>query len=105
MVTGIAQTERGPGGECLQCPMAQWRTAKDGAGNAARGQACKEVRYLLMALPDGSFPEVIRATPGSLGNIKSYMLRLAREKRAFWSVFTKLVLVEDKNEGGSNAGR
>lgn len=67
-----------PGGDCPSCPFAQWGSEpprKPGGANG-KGQACKQMRQLLLLLPDGGFlPYVFNLPPTSLKAWNDYAVR------------------------------
>jgi hypothetical protein len=84
-----------PGGRCNQCPKAQFGSAKQG-----HGQACKQVRQMLLVRPGEILPMLISVPPTSLKAMSQYFLGLTGRQIPYWAVTTKMRLERDKNEGG-----
>jgi hypothetical protein len=84
-----------PGGECAVCPYAQFGSAANG-----HGQACKQVRQLLILRPGARVPCLLTVPPTSLKNCGQYFLMLYGRGLPFWAVVTKLALEKTTNEDG-----
>jgi len=84
-----------PGGECAECPYAQF-----GSSTKGRGQACKQVRQLLMVRPGEILPHLITVPPTSLRPASQYFLMLLGQRIPFWGVTTRIRLERAKNEAG-----
>jgi hypothetical protein len=84
-----------PGGPCRMCPNAQFDSAPQG-----RGQACKQVRQLLVLRPDEALPRLLSVPPTSLKNAAQYFVLLASKNIAHWAVVTRMRLERTENEGG-----
>ena len=82
-----------PGGECAECPYAEF-----GSSSKGRGQACKQVRQMLLVRPGEILPHLITVPPTSLRNAAQYFLRLLGLKIPFWGVTTKIRLERARNE-------
>lgn len=92
-ITGIGD----PGGECLHCPLNEWKTGKDG-----RGKACKEVHRIFILTKESLLPYLVALPPTSgsaryEGSFSTYMVRLASKLKAYDAVLTKLKLIQDTN--------
>lgn len=90
-ITGIGD----PGGDCVTCPYAQFKSDAKG-----RGQACSQRRLIFMVRENNLLPMVISAPPGSLGNAKKYLTGLSNNSYFKHHVLTRLTLEKDKNEDG-----
>jgi hypothetical protein len=91
-VVGIGE----PGGECMQCPLAQFGSDT----KTHRGQACKAIRQLFLLRGDSLLPMVLALPPTSLKAAKQYMMRLAGQAIPYWAVATKIGLEPAQNAGG-----
>jgi len=89
-----------PGGDCHKCPLAQYGTATDEAGNPGKGQACKQMRLLLFLRQDDMIPMIISLPPTSIQNAKKYFLRLVANGYPYYGVTTQLRLEQAKSGGG-----
>lgn len=78
-----------PGGECGNCPMNEFGSAKNG-----HGKACKESRAVFLVRSGDHLPIVVNVPPGSLKNLKQYLMRLPAP---FFQVVTRLTLRKEKN--------
>ena len=83
-----------PGGPCASCPHSQWGSKEDG-----RGQACKQMRLLLMLREGDMLPVAVVAPPTSLGPLRKLFLRLVSKNVPYWSVVLRLGLVKEKSAG------
>jgi hypothetical protein len=90
-----------PGGECRHCPMAGWESDPKGG----RGQACKEIRRILLLRGDHLLPELVNVPPTSLRNAQQYFLRLASRRIPYWSLITTLRLEKASNADGIDYAR
>lgn len=84
-----------PGGECMDCPMAEFGSdTKNG-----RGQACKQNVLLFLLRPDSTIPMVVKVPPSSVKAIKSFVLRLAGRSVPPFGVVLSLALKKTQNAG------
>lgn len=81
-----------PGGNCAECPWAQFKSARNPDGSQAAGQACKELRQMLVLLPGQMLPHRLDVPPTSLQGFTKYSLNLVYSGDAYWGVVTKLGL-------------
>jgi hypothetical protein len=88
MVTGIGN----PGGPCEQCKFNQFGSSKN-----ERGKACKESRAVFLCREGDNLPIVVNIPPGSLKNLKQYLMRLPAP---YFQVITRLKLSKVKNKDG-----
>lgn len=83
---------------CKECPLNQWGSATDDSGAQTRGKACKETTQLFILREGENLPNVVSVPPGSLANLKKYLLKLP--VKYFYCV-TELSLESDKNDRGT----
>lgn len=83
-----------PGGECVDCPMAQFGSALKGSG-----QACKANTLLFLLQPDSLVPMVVKAPPTSLKPLKSFMYRLMNERIPMFGAVLSFGLQKMKGSG------
>lgn len=88
MLKGIGK----PGGDCEACPNNQFGSGKNGSG-----KACKETRSLFLIREKDQLPIVVNIPPGSLKNVKQYLMRLPAP---YFQVITRLTLKTEKNGQG-----
>lgn len=81
-----------PGGECSRCPFAAFGTSKNPDGSPGTGQACKEIRQLLVLLPGQFLPHVLAVPPTSVRNFMQYSMNLISSGVPYWGVVTRLQL-------------
>lgn len=93
MIHGIGT----PGGECERCPLNEYGTSQKGGGKHGRGKACKETRAVFLVRQTDNLPIVVNFSPGSLKNLKQYLLKLPAK---YWQVITRLTLEKQKNADG-----
>lgn len=98
--TGIGD----PGGECASCPYAQFKSARNPDGSQGAGQACKELRQMLVLLPGQMLPHRLDVPPTSLQGFNKYSMNLIYSGDAYWSVVTKFGL-EIIHSGGYPVAR
>jgi hypothetical protein len=89
--TGIGN----PGGPCNKCPLSEFGSAPSG-----RGQACKQVRQLLVLRPDNMLPHLLSVPPTSLKAAAQYFINLSSRNLHHWGLVTKLRLERTVNEAG-----
>lgn len=70
-ITGVTRDghERG----CANCPMNQWGSGEDEAGQATAGKACKEMRRVFFVLPGYQLPAFVSFPPTSLKSFDEYI--------------------------------
>lgn len=84
-----------PGGKCKQCPLAEYETAANGAG-----QACKAMKRLFLLLPEDLLPTLLTLPPTSLKPCREYFMRLIQKGVAYDALATKISLDSAKTDGG-----
>lgn len=92
--------ERGigkPGGQCTECPNAQFKTARGGEG---AGQACKQMVLLFILRADQLLPMALTIPPSSLKNARKYLLGLASKGIAYRTIETFFGLEKAQSGGG-----
>jgi len=89
-----------PGGACADCPFSQFGSAAKG-----HGQACKQLRRLLLIPPGEILPYILTVPPTSLKVCGQYFLNLYSKKIPYWAVVTRLRLEGTKNEDGVSFAR
>jgi len=91
-----------PGGDCRQCPHAQFGTSMNADGTQGKGQACSERIRLFLLTAGITVPQMIVLPPTSLQAARKYFLRLASKGEGipYYGVVTRLKLEKDKNDGG-----
>lgn len=90
-----------PGGQCLDCPFSQWGSDPKGG----RGQACKQIRRLLLLRKDRILPEIINVPPTSVQNAEKYFLRLFNMRIPYWGLVTDIGLERTANADGIDYAR
>lgn len=86
--------------ECATCPMNQWGSAIDEAGNPTAGKACKERKQMLLFRPHDLMPVLLSAPTSSVKSVQSYIRRLPSQGTLYWGVVTRFTLSKQKNKGG-----
>lgn len=84
-----------PGGECAACPLAKFKSADKG-----EGQACKQTRMMFIMLEESVLPVLLSVPPTSIRPVFKYFLRLAGRRMPYYGVKTKLGLEKTKSKGG-----
>lgn len=97
--------EGDPGGDCTACPMAAFGSARAADGSQGAGQACKELRQLLVLLPGQQLPHMLAVPPTSLSNFTKYSLGLISGGRSYWTVTTRMTVEPAFNAGGIPYGK
>ena len=83
-----------PGGDCTQCPLSQFGTAKKG-----KGQACSLRHVLFVMQPEAILPLAVSLPPASLKASRRYFLHeLTANGRAYYEVISEITL----ERGGGN---
>lgn len=97
-----AKVGRGdPGGSCVDCPLAEFGTARGKKeGTKGRGQACRQSRLLFVLRPNMFLPTVLAVPPSSLGECYKYFNRLSSHMMPYFGVITRLGLEETKSKDG-----
>jgi hypothetical protein len=78
---------------CETCPHNQFGTAENGDG-----KACRDMRFFIMLLDNGTLPIVVRAPATSLGSVRDYFKRLTSNRLKYYHVVTSLSL--RREQGG-----
>jgi hypothetical protein len=89
-----------PGGACHSCPLAEFGSAPKKNGKGGRGQACKQIRMMLLLRQDDMVPLLILAPSSSLKAARSFFLRLVSNGLPYYGVTTQLRLTKTKNADG-----
>lgn len=85
-----------PGGHCDACPFNQFGSAKNG-----HGKACRETRILFLLRAGQVLPDVVSAPPGSLRNMKDYILAVSKDGLPYFGVVTQLSLEAANSRDGT----
>jgi hypothetical protein len=94
-----------PGGDCLRCPNAAFGTSINPDGSRGTGQACKEIRQLLVLLPGQLLPHILNVPPTSIRNFMQYSMNLISAGVMYWGVVTKLSLEPATSTSGIDFAR
>lgn len=86
--------------DCANCPMNQWGSAVNDAGEHTRGKACRDLRPMMILIEGSEEPMMFVAPPTSLGNIGDYISRLLRKGYMPWEVLTEFSLEKITTKGG-----
>lgn len=92
-VMGIGQ----PGGPCRLCPLAVFGTATKPNGKAAKGQACKQGKLMLLLRPQDLIPIMLVIPPGSLKDTNKFLLRFTQSEYSPQHVVMRFGLKGTKN--------
>ena len=84
-----------PTGECADCPMNAFGSARDGGA----GKACKEQMQLFILREGSVLPTQISLPPTSLKPWRKYMTRLASKGKSYYAVVTTIGLSKEKSNG------
>lgn len=82
--------------ECKHCPLSKYGSASKG-----RGQACKDMRRLLVRLGDDIVPSILTIPPTSVKVVDNFMVRLVSKGIKYTDIRVKLSLVSEKNKEGT----
>jgi len=86
---------------CARCVHNRFGSARDPEGNKMPGKACRNVkRVVVLRADDPTIPVLLTIPPGSLRAFDDYMVLLAKEKRPYWTVATKLTIKTESNRAG-----
>ena len=85
-----------PGGNCLECPLAEFGTALNGKG----GKACREHRRLYVLQEGEMFPVLYSIPAGSLKAFSAYVVRLLSKCLKTHEVVTRFSLKKAKSGSG-----
>jgi hypothetical protein len=94
-----------PGGACDQCPFAQFGTAVNPDGSHGAGQACKDIRQMLVLLPGQLLPHLFAVPPTSIKAFSQYIWNLTSEGSRYWGVITRIVPEASTSTGGIDYAR
>lgn len=89
-----------PGGPCMRCPNAAFGTAVNDKGEPTDGQACKQMRLILLVRPGELLPTAVWLPPTSLKPIKKLFLKLTSQGKKFTDVELGFTLAVQQNKGG-----
>jgi len=99
-LTGVAKAGVNLGGECKQCPMAQWDSAQD-----STAQACKQSKQLFMLRGSSMFLEVVSLPPTSLKAVRQFFLKLVTQGVQYHQCIVRIDLVEAQNAQKQTYGK
>jgi len=89
-----------PGGECAHCPLAEYGSADEGAG-----QACKQVKQLFILRGDLLLPEVVSLPPTSLKGARQFFLKLTTQGIPYYQALVAIELEKAQNAAGIQYGK
>jgi len=89
-----------PGGECASCPYAQWGSAESDGDEKARGQACKQQRFVFILREGMALPSVIALPPTSLQPMKQWLMQITGKGKPYWCFLVRFNLIESRNKNG-----
>lgn len=97
--TGVIQSGERAGeiSSCENCPWNQYGTAKDQAGNPARGKACKNMRRLYILMDGDPNLYLLTVPPTSLRDVNNQLAKLA----PYADKVITLSLEKTTNSGGT----
>jgi len=105
-VTGIGK----PGGTCGEpnepgcCPLNEWDTAENDAGEKTVGKKCREVTRIYMLFPGDVFPALLPLSPTSFFAAKQYAFSQIKNG-GYWNVITSIALMPYKSTLGVDYSR
>jgi hypothetical protein len=82
--------DRGQGGDCSRCPLAQFGSAADG-----RRQACKDQRRVFLLRPGRMLPSVVNLAPTSASVMKAFLTNLTGENIPYFRCVIGMSLEQD----------
>jgi hypothetical protein len=83
--------------DCARCPLSAWKS-----DDRARGQACKELRRLLVLVDGWNTPALLTLPPTSITIFDAYASARSRKPgQAYFTARTKFELLSDKNRDGT----
>lgn len=85
--------------DCVACPMAQWGSVHQG-GASGKSQACKTLRRLVVLVEGWTQPALLTLPPTSITIWDTYCSSLARQKGAYFAVWTSFALEAKKSGNG-----
>lgn len=85
--------------DCVTCPMAQWGSVHQG-GSSGKSQACKTLRRLVVLVEGWTQPALLTLPPTSITIWDTYCSSLARQKGAYFAVWTGFALEAKKSGNG-----
>ena len=94
-----------PGGACEKCPFKEFNTARNPDGSLGAGQACKELRQMLVLLPGQMMPHRLDVPPTSLKNFNKYAFTLVSAGVLYWEAVTRLGLEMGSSSSGMSVAR
>lgn len=72
-----------------------------GSGKGGHGKKCKEQRLLFILQKGSIYPLVVTAPPGSLKNVRKFLIQVPEEAKApYYHCTVKLALEQDTSAGG-----
>lgn len=89
-----------PGGDCSRCPLAEYGSAEEGAG-----QACKQVKQIFVLRGDLLLPEVVSLPPTSLKGARQFFLKLTTQGIPYYQAFVAIELEKAQNGQGKTYGK
>ena len=92
-MTGIGE----PGRACKTCPYAAFGSAKGGTGP---GQACNEIRRLLILQEGAVLPMMLSLPPTSLKAVRKYFVRLASAQIPYYGAVARIGLEKTQSASG-----
>jgi hypothetical protein len=96
LLTGIGDNgQEGTVHDCRACPWAQFGSARNAKGEAAGGQACRQITRLFLAMDGQRLPVMVALPPTSFRDARKFAIQngLAQHE-------VDVTLVNDQSQGG-----
>jgi hypothetical protein len=97
-----------PGGNCKNCPLARFGSDLKPDGSRGNGQACKDVRQVLLLLQGeilSRLPYLLNVPPASVKNFERYMYSLTCSAIPYWYAVNEISLEGVQSMGGIDYAR
>lgn len=80
---------------CRDCPLAQWGSGANG------GQACKDLRRLLLLVDGWSMPVILTLPPTSIKNFDKFSSTRSMKKQGYFTCLVKFGLTDGSSKRGA----
>lgn len=90
---------------CKVCPKAIFGSARGKGDVRKRGQACKLMRTMFVLTPGATFPLIVSAPPGSLTNVRAFLVEMATAKMRYFEFVVELSLEKTQSKDGEPFAR
>lgn len=81
-----------PGGRCADCPYHRFGSGFKQDGTPGAGQACKEIRQVMILMKGEMLPHLLNIPPTSIKAFDKFTLTMLSARARYWGIYTEMTL-------------